>query len=310
MGRLTYLIAALCICSVANADVLIKRNGDEVTCSVVRITPSVIVYTLPGQSVEREIGLGDVFMAKYDNGSKEMFTGGPASSSTGGYAAGRTSCKYRDFFPVAACPEIATDYSGLPPASRKYEMWDIYDENGLRGVVVDVSADGRHGKIVSLRTVNYVMQSSFSKLPHELAFGCDDFFDGEYNTNMIRQTCADAGLTGNRYPKLLKLLDNMGPGWYIPSYGELVKLIYDFQLADGETGLKMCKAAMKRLGGETIDKYDRLTSSSECRQENSSKMGFCNIYIHKDTYSDHIDTPEALFGGQRVHGDYRAFHKF
>ncbi|MGM9827179.1 MAG: hypothetical protein ACI30O_03195 [Muribaculaceae bacterium] len=313
MKRTACIIAALCVCCAANADTLIKRNGDEMTCRVIRITPSVIVYSLPGQTVEREIPVNEIFMAKYDNGSKEMFNTGGATSSgssySGKYSAGRTSCSYDEFFPVTTCPVINTDYSGLAPASRRYQMWDIYEENGLRGVVVEVTDDGRHGKIISLPTINYFAQSSFSNLPDEFYFGGSDYINGEYNTDMIRRTCADAGMVGKGYPKLLKWLDSLGPGWYIPSYGELLKLNYEFQMDKGEVGMKQFQAAMKRAGGDQIKKYHRLASSSETRLVNSLTMAFAIVKFDKDTYSK-VDSPGYISGEQRAHGWYKAYHKF
>ena len=38
----------------------------------------------------------------------------------------------------------------LTCSSKTYKVGDLYDENGKRGVVFEVSADGKHGKIVSL----------------------------------------------------------------------------------------------------------------------------------------------------------------
>ncbi len=121
-------------------------------------------------------------------------------------------------------------------------------------------------------------------------FGGSDYINGEYNTDMIRRTCADAGMVGKRYPKLLKWLDSLGPGWYIPSYGELLKLNYEFQMDKGEVGMKQFQAAMKRAGGDQIKKYHRLASSSETRLVNSLTMAFAIVKFDKDTYSK-VDSP-------------------
>ena len=44
-----------------------------------------------------------------------------------------------------------TMVSTLTPLKEKtYKVGDLYDENGKKGIVYEVSADGKHGKIVSL----------------------------------------------------------------------------------------------------------------------------------------------------------------
>lgn len=61
-------------------DILIKKNGEEVKAKVITITPQEIAYklfTVPGDSLttaeELRVAKSEVFMIKYENGTKEVF---------------------------------------------------------------------------------------------------------------------------------------------------------------------------------------------------------------------------------------------
>lgn len=292
----------------AHADTLIKRNGDEITCKIVRITPTILTYCLQDQSVEREISVNDVFMVKYDNGTTEKFNTGDSSTNIQN-SGGPTSLKYSEFFPMKLPFVFNTDYSDLEPSKRKYNKWDLYDENGIRGIVVEVTDDGHHGKIISLPTGNFNYSAAYPSLPSDFMFGADDFIDGEYNTRMLRQSAMEAGFTGDKYPKLLKWLDDLGPGWYIPSYGELAKLNYDFQFDNGGVGHKAFLNAIKLAGGVPIKKNKRFMTSTEVRRINTLNYTFALIAFCKDTYSNNMDDVSIAWPSRR-YGNYKAYHRF
>ncbi|GHA64785.1 hypothetical protein [Pontibacter akesuensis] len=76
MKKLLLLLAMLLPCLASQAqDLLIKRNGDEIQVKVREISPDVIKYqrfdNLEGPMIS--IAKADVFMIKYENGTKEVF---------------------------------------------------------------------------------------------------------------------------------------------------------------------------------------------------------------------------------------------
>ena len=108
---------ALAIVSAAGQDIILTRTAEEIKAKVIAITDEAITYQLQGQTVNRVMPLTDIFMIKYANGEKEVFnTNERITSNT------RTTDK--------------------PRASRSYQLLDLYDENGVRGIVVDVYDDG------------------------------------------------------------------------------------------------------------------------------------------------------------------------
>lgn len=76
MKKLILLLIMLLPCLVSQAqDLLTKRNGDEIQVKVREITPEVVKYhrfdNLEGPVIS--VAKADVFMIKYENGTKEVF---------------------------------------------------------------------------------------------------------------------------------------------------------------------------------------------------------------------------------------------
>lgn len=76
------------------------------------------------------------------------------------------------YLPIFACsfltgcgsdketPETGSGSAG--ETGKQYALLDLYDQNGIRGIVYSVSEDGRHGSIVSLEEgADYWMQKNF-----------------------------------------------------------------------------------------------------------------------------------------------------
>ena len=110
-------------------DVILLRNADEVKAEVREITDSHILYTLWGGS-DKVLSLprAEVFSVTYQNGEKELFVGDD-SGATG--------------------PVTAADYL-WPRVTKSYRPGDLFDEDGIRGIVISTTDNGRHGLILSL----------------------------------------------------------------------------------------------------------------------------------------------------------------
>ncbi len=111
----------------------------------------------------------------------------------------------------------------VPPA-KTYKVGDLYDENGKRGVVFEVSADGKHGKIVSLdesskrlRWANIEFDSWKEKI------GADSETDGAVNMAVVQRIPN----WREKYPAFAWCAD-LGEGWYLPAINEL-KAIYNIR---------------------------------------------------------------------------------
>ncbi len=107
----------------------------------------------------------------------------------------------------------------VPPA-KTYKVGDLYDENGKKGVVFEVSADGKHGKIVSL-------------VEKELRWAADEFDSGIERLDADSETDGAVNMAvvqripnwREKYPAFAWCAD-LGEGWYLPAIDEL-KAIYD-----------------------------------------------------------------------------------
>ncbi|MBQ2414748.1 MAG: TIR domain-containing protein [Rikenellaceae bacterium] len=109
----------------------------------------------------------------------------------------------------------------VPPA-KTYKVGDSYDENGKRGVVFEVSADGKHGKIVSfnetkLQWANEKFDSWREKI------GAYSETNGAVNMAVVQRIPNWRG----KYPAFAWCAD-LGEGWYLPAIDEL-KAIYDIR---------------------------------------------------------------------------------
>ena len=124
----------------------------------------------------------------------------------------------------------ANNYSSAPNNSssgKVYKVGDYYNENGLQGVVFEVSADGRSGKIVHLKKSNNMLKWSNNDHESKRLIGANDHYDGSKNTAIVKQI---AGWR-EKYPAFA-YCDNLGNSWYIPAKVELETIQKNRSLID------------------------------------------------------------------------------
>ena len=104
--------------------------------------------------------------------------------------------------------------SNYSSSGRTYKVGDYYNENGMEGVVFEVSADGRSGKILNLkksaRMLNWSNDSESKR-----TIGANNLYDGEKNMAVVKQIYG----WRDKYP-LFAYCDDLGSGWYIPAKAE------------------------------------------------------------------------------------------
>lgn len=106
----------------------------------------------------------------------------------------------------------------VPPA-KTYKVGDRYDENGKKGVVFEVSADGKHGKIVSFNETELKWANDdFDSWGEEI--GAYSNTDGAVNMAVVQRIPN----WREKYPAFAWCAD-LGEGWYLPAIHEL-KAIY------------------------------------------------------------------------------------
>ena len=124
-------------------------------------------------------------------------------------------------------PKPAAQPATPKPAAKTYKVGDYYDKDGKRGVVFDVTADGLHGKIVSLDQAKlpWAVDKNFGSLfnkqnPNKIRLGFGGQQDGQEHTRRIQQI----ENWREKYPAFAWCVQ-MGRSWYLPALNE-VRLIY------------------------------------------------------------------------------------
>ena len=121
-----------------------------------------------------------------------------------------------------------------PKSSHTYKVGDYYDDGKKQGVVFEVTADGKHGKIVSLQeselswAVDKMIGGLFNKgNPSKKRIGADDKYNGANNMAKVKQ------IRGwrEKYPAFVWCAD-LGEGWYLPAIEELKTFTIDEAIRD------------------------------------------------------------------------------
>ena len=108
-----------------------------------------------------------------------------------------------------------------PAPTKTYKVGDYYDDGKKQGVVFEVTADGKHGKIVSLtESSERLMWSEESEWKRLI--GADDKHNGANNMSRMWNI---AGWR-EKYPAFAWCAD-LGEGWYLPAIEELKKFTLD-----------------------------------------------------------------------------------
>ena len=105
--------------------------------------------------------------------------------------------------------------------SAPYAVGDYYNDGKKEGVVFEVSADGKHGKIVSMTESASTLQWSSDATEQKRLVGADSQTDGAVNMAIIK---AISGWE-SKYPAF-KWCADLGEGWYLPAKEEL-DIIYN-----------------------------------------------------------------------------------
>ncbi|MBR6758513.1 MAG: TIR domain-containing protein [Bacteroidaceae bacterium] len=100
---------------------------------------------------------------------------------------------------------------------KTYQVGDYYDNNGVRGVVFEVSDDGHHGKVVSLEETQ-LRWCTISQYGEAIMTDALSRNDGMFNTNyvMIRND-------SHEYPAFV-WCRNKGKNWYLPACEEMMTI--------------------------------------------------------------------------------------
>ena len=166
-------------------------------------------------------------------------------------------------------------------ARKTYKVGDYYNDGTKEGVVFEVSADGQHGKIVSMTQSSECLDWSSDEVEVQRLIGAASKSNGDYNMAKVK-TVAN---WQSKYPAF-KWCADLGEGWYLPSIEELKKFTLDDAIYDA------VNRTLTSKGGEKLfnpgDECRWYWSSTEYNRQYPSGV-FSAWYVNmNDGYTDDL----------------------
>ena len=181
---------------------------------------------------------------------------------------------------TTATPTTTSPTTTKGKTSAPYKVGDYYNDGTKEGVVFEVSADGKHGKIVSMTQSVSELRWSSDVTEQKRLIGADSRTDGVANMAVVK-AISD---WESKYPAF-KWCTDLGDGWYLPAIEELKKFTLD------DTIHKAVNRTLAAKGGKKLyDKgeFGRYWSSTE-RDYRASGGKFCAWLVNMtDGYTDYL----------------------
>lgn len=133
-----------------------------------------------------------------------------------------------------------------------YQVGDLYQQDGVTGIVCEISEDGTHGKIIALKDV--AMQGRINAIWDQRAnndnyyqIGASSMTDGEIN--MQAALANDPTLASLI---CFRLCADLGEGWYLPAMDEMLSVA---------ANKDMLNTALRANEGSALDSGEYWTST-------------------------------------------------
>ena len=324
MRTFVILVAALLtVNSVVAQDLLVKRNGEQMKVKVLKITKKKVEFVRHGTELPiYKLPISDIEYIEYPMGDRDTF-GRNIESKTATQSEpekwhgpvptpdGKLSVEYnpqsdteqtpKRWHGAYKGPEIESVVIVEQPASEDiYHIGDIYDKNGIKGVVVMLTDGGRHGLIMSLDEA--CLAWSTLKRKQLKKTNATDSQDGEKNMLAIERYIAENGLSWSDFPAF-EWCRNKGEGWYLPSINEIwsagTMYMGGSRTASNRRSRKHFNTSVENVGGTPINNLMFYYSSTEDKDIRCAKFSHMNSeqpYIQSGYKADDLFV--------------RAFHKF
>ena len=250
------LLAAFCgVLTAAAQDLIVKTDASRIEAKVVEITTDAVRYkkfSYPAGPTY-VLPVKQIAYIRYANGETEYYAESvPAAELTPAEPAEGTETRGGEEYVV-----------------KRYEIGELYDRNGVRGIVCCLSEDGRHGLVVSLDQI-YLPWSEFRK-PDLRTVGTTNRSDGRENMKkIVEEYIAANGLSWDDFPAF-KWCREKGEGWYLPAIDELLNIGHNYnggsRAVNNRRAHKAFNGALQEAGGKRMDRLVYYFSSTETRRE-------------------------------------------
>ena len=279
------LLAALCCALTAAAqDLIVKTDATKVEAKVTEITPEAVRYKRFSNpdGPTYVLPVADISYIQYANGEKEVFKASgtiPAVPLTPAVPVEAET----PATPVVAVPAApATSEAPVQYVAKEYEIGELYNQNGIKGVVCMLTEDRRHGLVISLDEI-YLHWSSFRK-PDLRVVGADARTDGAENMEKVAAYIAENNLSWDDFPAF-KWCREKGDGWYLPAIDELLTIGHNYnggaRLQSNRQARNKFNNTLKDNGGERMDRLVYYFSSTEkdAKEAYTTHMGIEPPYV-------------------------------
>lgn len=255
----------------AAQDLIVKTDASQVEARVLEISPDAVRYKRFSNpdGPTYVLPVAEIRYIRYANGEVEYYAKEvPAEPLTPARSAGEAqeqAAGETEAAPQAEAPRPAPEY-----VLRRYEVGDLYDRDGVKGVVCIVSDEGTHGLVISLEQI-YLTWSEFRK-PDLRTVGAGNRTDGEENMRTVEAYIAANGLSWDDFPAF-KWCREQGEGWYLPSIDELLTIGHNYnggsRMKNNRQARNKFNDALKDAGGKRMDRMVYYFSSTEMDEKNA-----------------------------------------
>lgn len=285
MKKFICLIFAVCcgIAAAAAQDLIVKTDASKIEASVLEVSPDAVRYKRFSNpdGPTYVLPVAEIHYIQYANGEKEFYSEAPATT------------------PETTAPRSEVQTPQGRYVLKEYEIGELYDENGLKGVVCVLSEDKQHGLIISLDQI--YLPWNISRKPNLFVVGAENRTDGMANMEIVERYIAEHGLSWDDFPAF-KWCREKGEGWYLPSIDEMLNIGHNYN--GGVRTLNNRKArnkfnnALKDAGGKRMDKMVYYFSSTEKNE--------------KEAYTSHMSPEPPYIVEIPKYNKFlvRAVHKF
>ena len=248
MRTFMIFVAAMSLAFSASAqDMLVKRTGEMLKVKVLKVTKKKVEYVRQGTELPvYSLPISDIEYIEYPTGDRDTF-GRAVEAKTATQSEptkwhgpvptpeGVLSVEYKPQTQAEKEEQAPKRWHGAynPPADKKienvvftpseesvtyYNVGDIYDKNGVKGIVILLTDAGRHGVVMSLDEACL----AWCNLPRkqQKAVGASNHHDGLKNMEAVEKYIAENNLSWSDFPAF-EWCRAKGDGWYLPSINEL-----------------------------------------------------------------------------------------
>lgn len=309
--------------STSAQDLLVKRNGEKMNVKVLKITKKNVEFVRHGTELPvYKLPISDIEYIEYPMGDRDTFGRNVATEQSAtkepekwhGSVPTPDGKKLVEYVPESNAKQTPKRWHGavqhkpiqsveVIPAEDEtiYGIGDIYDKNGIKGVVIMLTDGGRHGLIMSLDEA-CLPWCNLHRKKQKKAMGASDRHDGMMNMLAIEKYIAENNLSWSNFPAF-EWCRAKGEGWYLPSINEIwsagTMFLGGSRVASNRKARKNFNNNIIVAGGTPLSGimiYHSSTEDKDARYALYSHMNSEPPYINSGYKADDIFV--------------RAFHKF